>query len=94
MAAAASSVSSLARRRAWAEAFDLESACGDLTGGFACSFGFEEGPLVAVEHASERGDGAPLRLGVGAAEANESLDAVVAGRQGAQVPAHVAQRAA
>jgi N-terminal domain of anti-restriction factor ArdC len=76
-----------------ADPFDFQLPGGDLPGRLADLAGLVQGAGVAGEHPPESGCGALLGLGVPAAKADQPARAVLAGGQGADVGAHVAQRA-
>jgi N-terminal domain of anti-restriction factor ArdC len=65
-----------------------------LAGVVAVLAGFVQRPGVALQHATEDGQGALLRLGVAAAQTDQPAWAVLAGGQRADVGAHVSKRAA
>src|ERR1700730_4932465 len=64
---------------------------GDLTSGFSVFASGSERPLMADEHATEAGRRTLLGLRGRAAQADEPFRAVLAGRQRAEMRAHVPQ---
>jgi hypothetical protein len=76
------------------DADELELAGCDLARRFAALVGAGEFAAVADEHLAQRRRGALLWLGLVAAQADEAAGEVLAGRQRAEVGAHVAHPAA
>jgi hypothetical protein len=81
---------SIAAQRA-VDALHLEFAGGELPGWLAGAAGALQRRLVAGQHPLEDRGGALLGLRGAAAQADQPARAVLAGRQRAQMGAHVAQ---
>ena len=69
---------------------EFQFAGGNLSGGFVVSSRGVKAALMAGEHTPEYRHGTLLRLGVGAAKAEQSFWAVFSGGESAEVSSHVA----